>query len=263
MKNLLSKIALNKSQDCFLNKYENILGDKKFQRFGRLLHIVVDKTKSYDNLIVNDIMLSTFYKMLLNQVNLSPFISTLESFASIDFPFGTTGFRIEKKHSSQVYLELFFLTNELLDKKQQALIDLVPNVLDNGLSILKEDFIAYELKKIFDEKYNATMVFEHQCYLQEQELISLFDMIVLLKEKIWKFVLIVQKFIDYTNEPTKSVSLMEEFFKNEITFPDYIGWNNSNFIVFEGWLVMIRYLINSSPSSIDLTFQRLNNFLYT
>ena len=67
-------------------------------------------------------------------------------------------------------------------------------------------------------------------------------------------------YINLTNEIFKSK--LGIYTQSKITFPDDVGWSNLYFIVFEGWLVMIRYLINSNPNSVDLTFQRLNNFLY-
>ena len=254
---LMRNTALDELQDCFLNKYDNILGDKMFQRLGKLLHIVVDKTKSFDNLFVNSIVLSTFLKVFSKQLNLSSSKSTIQRFASIEFPFGSTNFRIEKKDSSQKYLEIFFLMDEVIDKKQHRLLDLATIVLNSGSS-LGEDFIARESKKIIEEKKNLKIEVKHQYCLKER--FSYFDKNFLLKEKIWMFVLIVPKFINYTYEPDKAVNLMENFFISVITFPEVVGWSNLKLIVFEGWLIMIRYLINNNLNFVELVFESLYNF---
>ena len=62
---LISYSALDVSQDCFLNKYENILDDINLQMFGKMLHIIIDQTKRYDNLLVNHIELITFFSLLI------------------------------------------------------------------------------------------------------------------------------------------------------------------------------------------------------
>ena len=50
-------------------------------------------------------------------------------------------------------------------------------------------------------------------------------------------------YINLTNEIFKSK--LGIYTQSKITFPDDVGWSNLYFIVFQGWLVMIRYLINS------------------
>ena len=35
-----------------------------------------------------------------------------------------------------------------------------------------------------------------------------------------------------------------------------------NLVIFEGWLLMMRFLINNNPSSTELLFQSLNRFLF-
>ena len=87
--------------------------------------------------------------------------------------------------------------------------------------------------------------------LNKKELISFFDSIVLLKRKIWIFSLIIPKFIYYTNDSDKAINSMEEFFKNAITYHDAVGWNKLNLIIFEGWLLMRRFLINNNPNSVE------------
>ena len=96
--------------------------------------------------------------------------------------------------------------------------------------------------------------------LNKKELISFFDSIVLLKRKIWIFSLIIPKFIYYTNDSDKAINSMEEFFKNAITYHDAVVWNKLNLVIFEGWLVMMRFLINNNPNSVGTLSQSFSRF---
>ena len=95
-------------------------------------------------------------------------------------------------------------------------------------------------------------------WIKEKELFL--DLVVSLKHEIWRFALLIPKFIDYRIKTNKTVSIMEEFYQCAIVCHDVVGWNNLNLVVFEGWLIMIRYLINNNPNSVELTFQSLHRF---
>ena len=100
---------MDESQNCFLNNYENILGDEEFGRSSNVLNITVDQTKRYDNLFVNDLAFLTFCILVFEQVSQTQYQTSSQYFSSVEFLFGSTNFQIEKKTFITELFGTFFI----------------------------------------------------------------------------------------------------------------------------------------------------------
>ena len=123
-----------------------------------------------------------------------------------------------------------------------------------------EDFISKVRKEISELRENVSNILNTTSLIQGIEFKLFFNLVVSLKRKSWIFALIVPKFINYNIEPKKFVNLIEKWFIEESISSISTGWNNIRLIVFEGWLLMIRYLINNNPNSVELLFHNLFYF---
>ena len=86
--------------------------------------------------------------------------------------------------------------SEFVEKKQDTKMDLVKNVFSNGLSIIKKGLIAKESQKINDLNDKIWMIYQQDVKNYEKYTASFIKLILSLRQKSWRFALVVPKFID-------------------------------------------------------------------